>query len=212
MRQLELVQKTFFSYIVQNWPWPESFHCLEDRSKCTEDEHRWIKWIDASAPSRSRAVRPISGMGQMWHGAKVWSQTETSVIGPRFEDLDCMERAVREARVKSNLLVKLGTLCKCFASETAEVKLVCQMNPNLWRGKSVTKEDSRNSRSCQIMVNVCDDFQSLIPYAKSQSAFHVYIFWSDLVDVEYTWSTELPTNRYKTLHVITCLWVMTIWL
>ena len=121
MRQLELVQKTFFSYIVQNWPWPESFHCIE---------------VMLAAPLRSRAVLgPISGKDDQWKRC-----------GPRFEDLDCMERAVREAwrEVKSNMFAH-------FASETTEVNLDCQMNPNLWRGKSVSKEDSH---SCQITVNI----------------------------------------------------------
>ena len=121
MRQLELVQKTFFSYIVQNWPWPESFHCIE---------------VMLAAPLRSRAVLgPISGKDDQWKRC-----------GPRFEDLDCMERAVREAwrEVKSNMFAH-------FASETTEVNLDCQMNPNLWRGKSVSKEDSH---SCQTTVNI----------------------------------------------------------
>ena len=121
MRQLELVQKTFFSYIVQNWPWPESFLCIE---------------VMLAAPLRSRAVLgPISGKDDQWKRC-----------GPRFEDLDCMERAVREAwrEVKSNMFAH-------FASETTEVNLDCQMNPNLWRGKSVSKEDSH---SCQTTVNI----------------------------------------------------------
>lgn len=114
-RQLELVRKTFFSYIVQNWLGPET---------------------KTGPLTRARPTRiPLSTLGgrgsevdlMTWVHKDVVFVTSCFVLKfvetskHRFEDLDCMERAVREVGLDCLAAWKQSPKCRKWAI----VRILC---------------------------------------------------------------------------------------